>query len=125
VRIRDARRADAFLFPIAPSFKERLIEMKNIPDTESSAKRPHGAQVHAARQRVAASLPALRNMQLLSRAEVIAITGVSYPSLWDWMRRGKFPRSREVGGRAMWLATEIDAWIAALPVKALKPPEVA
>jgi Prophage CP4-57 regulatory protein (AlpA) len=31
------------------------------------------------------------------------------------MRAGKFPRGRIVGGRSMWLSSEIDAWIAELP----------
>ena len=42
------------------------------------------------------------------------------------MRDGKFPRARMLGGRAgpagrsYWLSTEIDAWMAALPVRPLK-----
>ena len=34
--------------------------------------------------------------------------------------RGKFPRARVVGGQSMWLSTEIEAWLAALPVRRLK-----
>jgi predicted DNA-binding transcriptional regulator AlpA len=36
------------------------------------------------------------------------------------MRAGTFPRARVVGGRSMWLSTEVDAWLAALPVRPLK-----
>ena len=36
------------------------------------------------------------------------------------MRRNEFPRSRLVGTRPMWLRTEIEAWIANLPVVRLK-----
>jgi prophage regulatory protein len=58
--------------------------------------------------------------RLLSKYEVMTITGLSYPTLWAWMRAGKFPRSRIVGGKSMWLSTEIDSWLAGLPVRPLK-----
>jgi predicted DNA-binding transcriptional regulator AlpA len=58
--------------------------------------------------------------RLLSRVEVCAIASVTYPTLWAWMRAGTFPRSRIVGGKSMWLSTEIEAWLAALPLRPLK-----
>jgi predicted DNA-binding transcriptional regulator AlpA len=58
--------------------------------------------------------------RLLKKSEVLAIVGVTYPSLWAWMRAGNFPRSRIVGGRSMWRSDEIDAWLAGLPVRPLK-----
>jgi predicted DNA-binding transcriptional regulator AlpA len=58
--------------------------------------------------------------RLLSKPKVLAIANVTYPTLWAWMRNGTFPRSRVVGGRSMWLSTEVDAWIAGLPVRRLK-----
>ncbi len=64
-----------------------------------------------------AGVPAVR---LLDKAAVMAIANASFPTLWQWMREGKFPRARTVGGRSMWLSTEIDAWLAGLPVRPLK-----
>jgi predicted DNA-binding transcriptional regulator AlpA len=61
--------------------------------------------------------PAVR---LLDKAEVLAITAVSFPTIWKWMRAGTFPRSRAVGGKSMWLSSEIDQWLAALPLRKLK-----
>jgi prophage regulatory protein len=58
--------------------------------------------------------------RLLSKYEVMTITGMSYPTLWAWMRAGKFPRSRIVGGKSMWLSSEIEAWLAGLPRRPLK-----
>jgi predicted DNA-binding transcriptional regulator AlpA len=61
--------------------------------------------------------------RLLDKHDVLAITGLSYPTIWAWMRDGKFPRSRVVGGkngRTVWLASEVDAWLAALPLRPLK-----
>jgi predicted DNA-binding transcriptional regulator AlpA len=75
---------------------------------------PPAKQVTAARQ--ATKLSA----SLLSRHEIVALSGFTYPWLWQMMRRGQFPRSRIVGGKSMWLSTEVDAWLAALPVRQLK-----
>ena len=36
------------------------------------------------------------------------------------MRDGKFPRSRELGGKSAWLESEVEAWIASLPTRRLK-----
>jgi predicted DNA-binding transcriptional regulator AlpA len=59
-------------------------------------------------------------IRLLGKHDVLAITNVTFPTIWAWMRGGKFPRSRIVGGKSMWLSTEVDAWLAALPVRPLK-----
>ena len=62
--------------------------------------------------------------RLLSKSEILAITNVTFPTIWQWMRDGKFPRSRVSGGSAssksMWLSTEIEDWLAGLPVRPLK-----
>jgi predicted DNA-binding transcriptional regulator AlpA len=79
-------------------------------------RRHDNEQVHAAR-----APPPLE--RLLDKHEVLACTGVSFPTLWAWMRAGRFPRSRIVGGKSMWLASEITAWLAALPVRPLKGDE--
>jgi len=66
--------------------------------------------------------PAVR---LLDKADVTAIANVTFMTLWSWMRDGKFPRSRIVGGQSMWRSDEIDQWLAALPVRRLlgDPPD--
>jgi predicted DNA-binding transcriptional regulator AlpA len=64
--------------------------------------------------------PAPLGARLLSKREVLAIVGVSYPTVWAMMRAGTFPRARVVGGKSMWLSSEIEAWLAALPVRQLK-----
>jgi predicted DNA-binding transcriptional regulator AlpA len=62
----------------------------------------------------------MSEIKLIAKADVLAITGKSYKTIWTWMQAGKFPRSRVVGGRVMWLSGEIDAWLNALPVQRLK-----
>jgi predicted DNA-binding transcriptional regulator AlpA len=58
--------------------------------------------------------------RLLDKAEILSITRVSFPTVWAWMRENRFPRSRIVGGKSMWLSSEVDAWLAALPFRPLK-----
>jgi predicted DNA-binding transcriptional regulator AlpA len=58
--------------------------------------------------------------RLISKGEVLDRTGISYPTIWAWMREEKFPRSRSVGGKAMWVEAEIEGWILSRPLRALK-----
>jgi predicted DNA-binding transcriptional regulator AlpA len=73
--------------------------------------------VERAKALKAADVPGQR---LLSKPEILAITGTSFPTIWAWMRDNKFPRSRIVGGRSMWLSNDIDTWLAGLKVRPLK-----
>jgi excisionase family DNA binding protein len=58
--------------------------------------------------------------RLLSKPEVCDRIGVSYQTIWTWMRRNEFPRSRVIGGKICWLESEIEAWMKALPKSRLK-----
>jgi prophage regulatory protein len=59
-------------------------------------------------------------VRLISKPEVLDRVGVTFPTIWKWMREGKFPRSREVGGKSCWIEAEVEAWITALPLRRLK-----
>jgi predicted DNA-binding transcriptional regulator AlpA len=59
-------------------------------------------------------------LRLMSKAEVLEVVPFSYQTLWAWMREGKFPRSREVGGKVCWMEHEVQGWVASRPVKPLK-----
>jgi predicted DNA-binding transcriptional regulator AlpA len=58
--------------------------------------------------------------RLLDKSEILILTRASFPTIWAWMRAGSFPRSRVVGGKSLWLSSEIDEWLAALPLRRLK-----
>ena len=58
--------------------------------------------------------------RIVSKPEVLDRVGVTYPTLWAWMREGKFPRSRALGGKSCWLESEIEEWITSRPVRRLK-----
>jgi len=106
-----------------------LIWLTKVGVFEVSKKsKTRAVQVNAARAKAAPLLATPGTVRLLSKHEIVAITGVTYPTVWAWMRDGAFPRSRVVGGKSAWLSSEIEAWIAGLPLRPLKgdePREVA
>ena len=59
-------------------------------------------------------------VRLLDKTEICTITNVTFPTIWSWMRAGTFPRSRIVGGKSMWISTEIEQWLAGLKLRPLK-----
>jgi len=93
-----------------------LIEANQALAAKSLARGEHDERS----VRAANAPPAREGAHLLSKRQVLAIINVSYPTLWSWMRQGKFPRSRVVGGKSMWVSTEIESWMAALPRCRLK-----
>ena len=57
---------------------------------------------------------------LIDKNEILAITGVSFPTIWVWMRENKFPHARVVVGKSKWHAADIADWLKGLPVRPLK-----
>jgi prophage regulatory protein len=64
------------------------------------------------------------HMKLLRKAEVSEMVGLSYPTIWRWVRDGKFPAPRTIGatndkdGEVRWLQSEVEAWVESLPMRA-------
>jgi predicted DNA-binding transcriptional regulator AlpA len=58
----------------------------------------------------------------LSRKQICAITGLSYPTLWTMMRNnGEFPLARCISkNRVGWLKSEVTEWIRGRPVQTYK-----
>jgi predicted DNA-binding transcriptional regulator AlpA len=104
--------------------KTSAIAPDLIEANQALAAKPLARGEHDDRRvRAAGAPPARLGAHLLSKREVLAITNVTFPTIWAWMRAGTFPRSRVVGGKSMWLSTDIEAWLAALPVRQLKGDE--
>jgi prophage regulatory protein len=67
----------------------------------------------------AAAEPAL---VFLSKAQVLKKVPVTAPTLWTWVRAGKFPRPRSISpNKTVWIEAEVDAWMKAQPVPHYKP----
>jgi prophage regulatory protein len=59
-------------------------------------------------------------MRLIRKAEVLEMVGVSYPTIWRWMRAGVFPKPLATINRSMWIEQEVADWIASLPRRQFK-----
>ena len=99
----------------APWEHDQGEKPKGIGDCTAANRPAHEHDEHAAR-----APPAPLGARLLSKREVLAIVGVSYPALWSMMRAGTFPRSRVAGGKSVWLSSEIEDWLSQLPLRQLK-----
>ena len=62
--------------------------------------------------------------RLLSKPEVLDRVSLTFPTIWKLMRKGRFPRGRVVASKTVWLESDIEAWIAALPERTYKPADV-
>jgi predicted DNA-binding transcriptional regulator AlpA len=69
--------------------------------------------------------PPVEGERLLSKAEVCHRVGKTFPTIWQWMQEGKFPRARDNHGVPGWLDSEVSAWIRGLPLKPYKGDEAA
>jgi prophage regulatory protein len=58
----------------------------------------------------------------LSKAQVLKKVPVTAPTLWSWVRQGKFPKPRDISpNKTVWIEAEVDAWIRTQPVRSYKP----
>lgn len=57
--------------------------------------------------------------KLLNRDDVLDLIGISYPCLWGWIRDGKFPAGRDLGGgkkgHVVWIEEEVMDWVRSRP----------
>ena len=52
--------------------------------------------------------------QILRLPEILRLTGLSRSTVYEMMRRGRFPASVKLGERAIgWFADDVNEWIAA------------
>ena len=56
---------------------------------------------------------------ILRRPDVEARTGLSRSTIYDWMKRGEFPKPVALGSRMVgWRESDIQAWLEAREQKA-------
>ena len=57
--------------------------------------------------------------RILRRPDVEARTGLSRSTIYDWMKRGEFPKPVALGSRMVgWRESDIQAWLEAREQKA-------
>jgi predicted DNA-binding transcriptional regulator AlpA len=59
----------------------------------------------------------------ITKAQVLERVCVTFPVVWQWIREKRFPPPRDVCGKALWLESEVEAWMKSRPVKKYKPLE--
>jgi prophage regulatory protein len=58
--------------------------------------------------------PARAGLRILRQRQVLELLGISASTLWEWVRRGRFPKPIAIGPNSKaWLADEIDAHLLA------------
>jgi predicted DNA-binding transcriptional regulator AlpA len=59
-------------------------------------------------------------VRLIFKRELLQRIGLSFPTIWKMMKQGRFPRARIIGGKSAWIESEVDDFIAALPLRQYK-----
>ncbi|EMC9754395.1 AlpA family phage regulatory protein [Enterobacter cloacae] len=52
------------------------------------------------------------NTTLMRIEQVCFVTGFKKPTIYEWMRKGKFPRPIKIGRSARWPSCDVERWIA-------------
>jgi prophage regulatory protein len=66
--------------------------------------------------------PAEAGLVFLSKSEVLKRIPVTGPTLWAWVRAGKFPKPRDISpNKTVWLQSDVDDWIRSQPTRNYKP----
>jgi predicted DNA-binding transcriptional regulator AlpA len=64
-------------------------------------------------------MPKKQKLGLVHKREVCARVGVTYTTIWRWMKQNKFPACRHIGSgftaKVVWYEHEIDEWLANIP----------
>lgn len=61
---------------------------------------------------------------LLSKRQVLDLVGVSYSTLWSWMRLDGFPKPMRLSSKVIrWRAGEVDRWLKQKSRQEYKEPE--
>jgi predicted DNA-binding transcriptional regulator AlpA len=114
-------RERAYFYVLAPRIPKK-DERTMMTTTTKQKKKPDAPKIDRITDRVPRDRPTapLGAARLIDRNELLDKVPLSYPNIWSKMRAGTFPRSRAVGDRVLWVEAEVDAWIAALPMRRLK-----
>ena len=55
----------------------------------------------------------METLKILRLPAVITMLGVSKPTIYLWIKRGRFPAPLKIGQKASgWLLSDIESWIA-------------
>jgi len=58
--------------------------------------------------------------RFLVRRQLCEKVNLTFPHIWQLIRRGEFPMGREIGRKIVWLESDVDAWMLSLPRRQYK-----
>jgi prophage regulatory protein len=62
------------------------------------------------------------SLVFITKKQVLRKVPVTGPTLWSWVRAGKFPRPRAISpNKTVWVEAEVDAWMQTRPHRTYKP----
>jgi predicted DNA-binding transcriptional regulator AlpA len=61
--------------------------------------------------------PAPPPTRLIFKKQLLERVPLSYATIWRLMREGKFPHARQIGARSVWVESEVEAFLQALPLR--------
>jgi predicted DNA-binding transcriptional regulator AlpA len=70
---------------------------------------------------VAKPLPDGEPRRFIYKAQVLERTGLSFPTIWGWMRRGLFPQAVDLNGQSAWFEHELNQWFDERPRRQYLP----
>ena len=105
-----------------PRSKAQARFLKKLKPIQGPPK-PHYTKIKLLKQQPPIPPEPAATDRLLTKRDLLDRVRLSYVQIWKLMRAGTFPRSRAVGGKLVWLESEINEWIRALPRTALKGDE--
>ena len=60
--------------------------------------------------------------KVISKRELLESIPLSYPTIWQMMRRSEFPCSIKIGAKVGWFLDEVTDWLARRERSQFKPP---
>jgi len=61
-----------------------------------------------------------RPVSLIFKPELLKRVPLSFPTIWKMMREKRFPPARIIGGKSAWIESEINDFLAGLPLRHYK-----
>ena len=90
--------------------------MRDLPNLGPMPE-PSRVQANAPEQKAQAT-----ELVFLSKAQVLKKIPITAPTLWAWVRAGKFPRPRIIPqNKTVWLQSEVHEWMQSRPLRNYKP----
>jgi predicted DNA-binding transcriptional regulator AlpA len=59
-------------------------------------------------------------IRLISKRELLKRVPLSFPTIWKLIQQNRFPRAHVLGGKTVWIESEISNFLSDLPIREYK-----